>query len=130
VPTICGRSRDSSPQGRGFGMTEKRHMNTISILGRQFTLSPLTLGDLRKLEPALLGIEKDVEKGFAAMLSLVPVIHASLSKLHPEVALEELEQMLDLNSFTEVLDRVLHLSGLKRASSPSASPGEHQPAAE
>lgn len=106
-------------------------MNTISILGRQFTLSPLTLGDLRKLEPALLGIEKDVEHGFSAMLSLVPVIHASLNKLHPEVALEELEQMLDLNSFTETLDRVLHISGLKRApAAPSASPGEHQPAAD
>jgi hypothetical protein len=105
-------------------------MNTISILGRQFTLSPLTLGDLRKLEPALLGIEKDVEHGFAAMLSLVPVIHASLSKLHPEVALEDLEQMLDLNSFSETLDRVLHISGLKRAPAPSTSPGEHSPAAE
>jgi hypothetical protein len=106
-------------------------MNTISILGRQFTLSPLTLGDLRKLEPALLGVEKDVERGFAAMLSLVPVIHASLSKLHPEVALEELEQMLDLNTFTETLDRVLHVSGLKRAPTDSgASTGESRPAVE
>lgn len=107
-------------------------MNTISILGRQFTLSPLTLGDLRKLESALLGVEKSAEKGFASMLSLVPVIHASLSKLHPEVAVEELEQMLDLSSFTEVLDRVLQISGLKRASSmtPGSSVGENLPAAE
>ena len=101
---------------------------SISLHGREFTLSPLTLGDLRKLESALLGVEKNVEKGFASMLSLVPVIHASLSKLHPEVALEELEQMLDLNSFSEVLDRVLNISGLKQ--SPAASSGEHAPAAE
>jgi hypothetical protein len=101
---------------------------SISLHGREFTLSPLTLGDLRKLESVLLGVERNIEKGFASMLSLVPVIHASLSKLHPEVALEELEQMLDLNSFTEVLDSVLHISGLKR--SPSNSPGEPAPAAD
>ncbi|MBV9075642.1 MAG: hypothetical protein JOZ10_18620 [Acidobacteria bacterium] len=102
-------------------------MTSISLHGREFKLSPLTLGDLRKLEPALLGAEHSVAHGFASMLALVPVIHASLSKLHPELALEELEQMLDLNSFAEVLDRVLHVSGLKRAGNTA---GEKQPAAE
>ena len=112
-------------------------MNLITLNGRTFTLSPLTLGDLRKLEPALIGIEQRVEKGFASMLALVPVIHASLSKLHPEVALEELEEMLDLNQFSEALDRILEVSGLKRQSSEAAklrsseaNPGESQPAAE
>lgn len=112
-------------------------MNAVSLHGRDFTLSPLTLGDLRKLESSLLGVEKTAANGFASMLSLVPVIHASLSKLHPEVALEELEQMLDLNSFTDVLDRVLQLSGLKRQSSEAvklrsseATLGEEQPAAD
>lgn len=122
-------------------------MNTITLHGRTFTLSPLTLGDLRRLEPVLLGAEQKIAHGFGSMLSLVPVIHASISKLHPEVALEELEEMLDLNNFTEVLDRVLEVSGLKRsvpaqsasvpaavavgsASVAGASAGEHQPAAD
>jgi hypothetical protein len=100
-------------------------MISISLHGREFTLSPLTLGDLRRLEPALLGAEERVEKGFSSMLSLVPVIHASISKLHPQVALEELEEMLDLTSFPEMLDRVLQVSGLMRKPQ-----GEHQPAAE
>lgn len=110
---------------------------SISLHGREFILSPLTLGDLRKLESALFGVEKSAANGFSSMLSLVPVIHASLSKLHPQIALEELEELLDLNSFTDVLDRVLHLSGLKRQSSEAAelrgtAPhlGEHPPAAE
>jgi hypothetical protein len=101
-------------------------MASISLLGREFTLSPLTLGDLRKLEPALLVVDKTATNGFASMLSLVTVIHASLSKLHPELALEELEHMLDLNSFSEVLDRVLHISGLKRS---ETSAGESRPEA-
>lgn len=109
-------------------------MNKLSVVlgGREFTLSPLTLGDLRKLEPALLGVEQRVEKGFASMLSLVPVIHASLSKLHPDIALEGLEEMLDLSSFAQVLDRVLEVSGLKRSVPPAVAggSGEDQPAAE
>jgi hypothetical protein len=113
-------------------------MHSVTLHGREFTLSPLTLGDLRRLEPALLGAEQRVEQGFSSMLSLVPVIHASISKLHPQVALEELEEMLDLNDFSEVLDRVLAASGLKRqgfaASKPRGSEaglqGEYKPAAE
>ena len=112
-------------------------MHTISLAGREFALSPLTLGDLRRLEPALLGVEQRVVTGFSSMLGLVPVIHASISKLHPEVALEELEELLDLDSFANALDRVLEVSGLKRQSSEAAklrssegSPGEKQPAAE
>ena len=62
------------------------------------------------------------------MLALLPVIHASISKLHPEIALEELEEMLDLSTFSEVLDRVLRVSGLKRDRSEAL--GEDQPAAE
>lgn len=97
-----------------------------ALKGKQFQLSALTLADLRKLEPALLGVEQKVAHGFSSMLALVPVIHASISKLHPEVALEELEEMLDLNSFPEILDRVLEVSGLRR----SVPSGENQPAAE
>ncbi len=74
---------------------------SISLHGNEFKLSPLTLGDLRRLEPALLGAEQKLASGFGSMLSLVPVIHASISKLYPEVALEELEEMLDLNNFSE-----------------------------
>ena len=114
-------------------------MNKLSFVlqGRKFTLSPLTLADLRKLEPALLGLEGRAELGFTSMLSLVPVIHASLVKLHPEIVLEELEEMLDLSSFAELLDRVLEVSGLTRRSSEAsklrsyeAAAGESQPAAE
>ena len=106
---------------------------SITLKGKHFQLSALTLGDLRQLEPVLLGAEQKVAGGFSSMLALVPVIHASISKLHPEVALEELEHLLDLNSFTEVLDRVLEVSGLRR-SVPSGvadgSVGESKPAAE
>lgn len=110
---------------------------SVFLKDREFTLSPLTLGDLRRLEPALLSAEQKVASGFSSMLALVPVIHASITKLHPELALEELENLLDLNSFTAALDRVLEVSGLRRFGSEAsrlrgseASPGECKPAAE
>jgi len=102
--------------------------HSIVVNGRQFELSALTLGDLRRLEPALLGVEQKSTNGFGSMLALLPVIHASISKLHPEIAFEELEEMLDLSTFSEVLDRVLRVSGLKRDRSEAL--GEDQPAAE
>jgi hypothetical protein len=108
-------------------------MTTSKLLlrGKEFNMSPLTLGDLRRLESVLLGSEQAVAHGFSSMLSLVPVVHASLAKLHPELALEELEQMLDLHNFPEALNRVLEASGLKRASSgfEGKTQGENQPAA-
>src|SRR5947209_673615 len=94
----------------------------ITLAGREFHLSPLNLGDLRRLEPALLGVEQKAASGFASMLALVPVIHASISKLHPEMELEELEALLDLNNFAEALDRVLEISGLVRKSSEASQP--------
>jgi hypothetical protein len=100
-------------------------MNNHSIIlqGKQFSLSPLNLGDLRRLEPSLLGLEARAQSGFATMLSLVPVIHASLRKLHTELTVEELEDIIDLNVFPELLDRVLEISGLKR----NQNPGEAAP---
>ena len=103
--------------------------HSIVVNGRQFELSALTLGDLRRLEPALLGVEQKSTNGFGSMLALLPVIHASISKLHPEIALEELEEMLDLSTFSEVLDRVLRVSGLKKDRF-EADLGKNQPAAE
>ncbi len=113
-------------------------MHSITLHRRTFTLSPLTLGDLRRLEPTLLRAEQKIASGFGSMLSLVPVIHASISKLHPETALEELEEILDLNNSTEVFDRVHEASGLKRQSSEASqlrgseagSSGERVPAAD
>lgn len=86
----------------------------ITLHGREFHLSPLNLGDLRRLEPVLLGVESGIEKGFGSLLSLVPVIHASLVKLHPELAIHELEDLLDLANLSATLDRVLEVSGLTR----------------
>ena len=112
-------------------------MVSVLLRDREFKVSPLSLGDLRRLEPALLGVEQHAATGFSSMLGLVPVIHASISKLHPEVALEELEELLDLDSFASALGRVLEVSGLKRQSSEAArlrnseaSSGENQPAAD
>jgi hypothetical protein len=111
-------------------------MNSVQICGREFRLSALTLGELRELEPVLFGVEQKASEGLAPMLNLVRVIHASISKQHPEVELEHLEQLLDLNSFTNVLDRVLEVSGLRRQSSEAAKLrsseavlGESRPAA-
>lgn len=102
----------------------------VTLQGRQFSLSPLNLGDLRRLEPVLLGLEQRAQSGFAAMLSLVPVIHASLRKLHAELTLEELEESMDLNVFPELLDCVLEISGLKRTQpAGEAVPQQPSPAA-
>jgi hypothetical protein len=95
--------------------------HSIVLAGIELALSPLNLGDLRRLEPALLGTAQTAESGLASMLALVPVIHASISKLHPEIAMEELEKMLDLNVFPDVLNRVLEISGLARKATADGS---------
>jgi hypothetical protein len=67
-------------------------MNSITLHGRTFSLSPLTLGDLRRLEPALLGAEQKI----ADWPHLFGYIATSTGWTIPEIELLTLRQANEL----------------------------------
>ena len=86
----------------------------INIAGVQFRANAITIGELRKLQPVLEGLGKG--DPFKSILDLMPLVHASLKKAHPDLTQENLENMITVeNFFTEVFSAVLEASGLRRS---------------
>src|SRR5256885_13128052 len=92
----------------------------INISGVQFRTNAITIGELRKLQPVLDGLGKG--DPFKSILDLMPLVHASLSKAHPDLTQENLESIITVENFNEVFNAVLEASGLRKNS------GEAQPA--
>jgi hypothetical protein len=86
---------------------------TINISGVQFRANAITIGELRKLQPVLDGLGKS--DPFQSILDLMPLVHASLRKAHPDLKQENLENMITVENFSEVFNAVLEASGLRKS---------------
>ena len=93
----------------------------INISGVQFRANAITIGELRKLQPVLEGLGNS--DPFKSILDLMRLVHASLSKAHPDLIQENLESMITVENFNDVFNAVLEVSGLRKGV------GEAQPAA-
>ena len=90
----------------------------VNLSGVQFRANAITIGELRKLQPVLDGLGKG--DPFKSILDLMPLVHASLSKAHPDLTQENLERMITVENFKDVFNAVLEASGLRK------SPGDPQ----
>lgn len=95
----------------------------VSTSMGQLTVSSLTLGELRQLDPLLTETTADKgSKGLGSVLKLLPVVLSSLRKVHQDLSLDTLENGLTLEDFTTLLNAVLEVSGLKQAAAGEGSP--------
>lgn len=84
----------------------------VNLSGVAFTFTALNLKELRELDSLL--AESPGRQGLAGILRFVPSIHASLRKAHQSITQEQLESMLDLESFHLAFNAVLEASGLRK----------------
>lgn len=97
---------------------------TIEMGGRQWTVPPLTLGQLRRLMPKIARLaEIGSAIGESEIDMLVDIVAAALARNYPEITAEKLEDLLDLGNAGVVLNAVLSGSGLTPAGG-SSQPGE------
>src|SRR5947207_15498782 len=82
----------------------------INISGVQFRANAITIGELRKLQPVLEGLGKSYP--FKSIFDLMRLVHASLSKAHPDLTQQNLESMITVEDFNDVFNAVLEPSGL------------------
>jgi hypothetical protein len=98
----------------------------IEMGGREWTIPPLTLGQLRRLTPELGKITTHASMlDTEVIAAMVKVVTAALRRNYPDLAEESVEEVLDLGNAGEVLNAVLVGSGLRR----SATSGERRAAA-
>src|SRR5271156_3917475 len=100
----------------------------IEIGAREWTVPPLTLGQLRRLAPELGKITAHASMLDAEVIAaVIRVVAAALLRNYPDLAEETVEEMLDLGNAGEVLNAVLAGSGLRRGARPGedrAAPGD------
>jgi hypothetical protein len=103
----------------------------VAMGGQDWTVPPLTLGQLRRLMPKVRQLaEIGASMGEAQIAVLVDIVAAALQRNYPEMTPDEVENLLDLGNASAVLNAVLTGSGLKsgggtmgEASAPGTTPG-------
>jgi hypothetical protein len=89
---------------------------------REWTIPPLTLGQLRRLMPKIRQLsEIGAQMSETQIEVLVEIVTAALQRNYPDVAAETVENLLDLGNAGPVLNAVLTGSGLRPRGRP---PGE------
>jgi hypothetical protein len=103
----------------------------VAMGGREWTIPPLTLGQLRRLMPKVQQLsEIGSQMGETQIEVLVEIVAAALHRNYPDISVETVENLLDLGNAGAVLNAVLTGSGLKsrerppgEASAPGPGPG-------
>lgn len=86
----------------------------ISMGGREWTIPPLTLGQLRQLMPKVRELSNtNTQIGEAQIGVLVEIVFAALQRNYPDMTLDRVEDLLDLGNAAPVLNAVLTGSGLR-----------------
>ncbi len=96
---------------------------TVAMGGRDWTVPPLTLGQLRRLMPKVRQLtEIGASMDEAQIGVLVEIVAAALQRNYPEITAEAVESLLDLANAGPVLGAVLTGSGLKARDDPPGEP--------
>ena len=85
---------------------------TINIGGRDFTVPPLCLRDVKRFLPMM--TELYGKSPMEQMTLTSEVILAALQRNYPDLTMDELDDLLDPISIHGVMDAILEASGLKK----------------
>lgn len=89
---------------------------TVRMGGRDWTVAPLTLGQLRRLWPQVQRLgEIGAGMGEAEVAVVVEIVTAALQRIYPGMTSAKVEELLDLGNAGAVLNAVLTGSGLRPA---------------
>jgi hypothetical protein len=92
----------------------------VTMGGREWTIPPLTLGQLRQLMPKIRQLsEVGPQIGETQISVLVEIVAAALQRNYPEITTDMAEHLLDLSNAGPVLNAVLTGSGLSPRNRPS-----------
>ena len=92
----------------------------VAMGGQQWTVPPLTLGQLRRLMPKVRQLtEIGAQMGETQIGVLIEIVAAALQRNYPDLTVETVENLLDLGNAAAAADAVLAGSGLK-----ASAPGE------
>lgn len=102
-------------------MAAKVEGTSVKLMGEDYVLAPLNFQQIRLvLKPAQAKM-KETTDTYDRLALFVPVVHASLSRNHPDLTVEQVEVMLDLNNVHEVYSALMGVSGFVKPTLGGAS---------
>ena len=89
---------------------------TIKLGKDEYTVPPLTLGQIRRLQKEIesIGQLNTTTLDENAVDTMLKVIHAGMSRNYPEMKPDDLADLIDLGNMRAVTEAVLGVSGLKK----------------
>jgi hypothetical protein len=82
--------------------------------GRVFTLAPLSLGTVERLQQPLMALGELEALNPVSIKTIIDAAHASLRRNYPATTREEVAELIDVGNMFEVITSVLDVSGIKR----------------
>jgi hypothetical protein len=87
---------------------------SVTMGGQEWTVPPLTLGQLRRLMPLVKQLtEIGAQMGESQIAAVVEIVTAALQRNYPDLTTDAVEEVLDLGNSAQVLHVVLIGSGLR-----------------
>lgn len=90
--------------------------------GQQYTLPPLTLGALQRLQQPLMQLQAAEALAPASLATIAQAVHSSLRRNYPAVTLEQVGELVDVGNMLELVAAVLDVSGIKRKAAAGPNP--------
>lgn len=89
----------------------------ISMAGMEYVIPPLSFKQLRGLAKDIEGLASAGDNLSAGQMDMaVRVIHAALVRNYPGMTVDQVEEMVDLGNFQNVVEAVLGAAGSKKQS--------------
>lgn len=95
--------------------------------GRVYTIPPLSLGALQRLQDKLSSLSERTALDPVAMGVVVEALHAALARNYPSMTAADVAELVDVSQIGEVMSAVLDVSGLQRKAQADAKNQAAQP---
>lgn len=95
--------------------------------GRVYTLPPLTMGAMERLQKGLAALSTAEALSPESITTIVDAAHAALRRNYPSMTREEVADLVDVGNMFDVVGAVLDVSGIKRKAQAEAKNPQAQP---
>lgn len=85
----------------------------ITMGGREWIVPALSIGQVRRLGPDIAAVASAGDDLTPELVAgVVKIVKASISRNYPEVTDEQVEELIDLRNFRDIIAAIMGVSGL------------------
>ena len=102
----------------------------VTVGGHALVIPSLNFRQLKQFNDQLVRFRSvSADSAYDDLTSVIPVIHAAISRNYPSITLEDLEDLVDLGNYRSIIEAVMAVSGITddTTRTGAVAPGESQP---